>query len=94
MPWLEDLKFPRGYQMGTHIKIYESKKDVCSYTKYLFDEYEKNAKKKKVLELQRNQENLKIDEQIDKNKDNINSNVIKLRDDEPSRYYCLDGIFI
>ena len=23
-----------------------------------------------------------------------NSNVIKLRDDEPSGYYCLDGIFI
>ena len=22
------------------------------------------------------------------------SNVIKLRNDEPSRYYCLDGIFI
>ena len=22
------------------------------------------------------------------------SNVIKLRDDEPSGYYCLDGIFI
>ena len=22
------------------------------------------------------------------------TNVIKLRDDEPSRYYCLDGIFI
>ena len=22
MPWLEDLKFPRGYQMGTHKKIY------------------------------------------------------------------------
>ena len=21
MPWLEDLKFPRGYQMGTHIVI-------------------------------------------------------------------------
>ena len=21
MPWLEDLKFPRGYQMGTHIKL-------------------------------------------------------------------------
>ena len=20
MPWLEDLKFPRGYQMGTHKK--------------------------------------------------------------------------
>ena len=22
MPWLEDLKFPRGYQMGTHIFQY------------------------------------------------------------------------
>ena len=21
MPWLEDLKFPRGYQMGTHISL-------------------------------------------------------------------------
>ena len=21
MPWLEDLKFPRGYQMGTHIEL-------------------------------------------------------------------------
>ena len=21
MPWLEDLKFPRGYQMGTHIPL-------------------------------------------------------------------------
>ena len=22
MPWLEDLKFPRGYQMGTHNLIF------------------------------------------------------------------------
>ena len=22
MPWLEDLKFPRGYQMGTHINLF------------------------------------------------------------------------
>ena len=22
MPWLEDLKFPRGYQMGTHNEKY------------------------------------------------------------------------
>ena len=33
MPWLEDLKFPRGYQMGTHIskladeRMYQNKKD-------------------------------------------------------------------
>lgn len=25
MPWLEDLKFPRGYQMGTHKKKMENK---------------------------------------------------------------------
>ena len=24
MPWLEDLKFPRGYQMGTHKYYYEN----------------------------------------------------------------------
>ena len=23
MPWLEDLKFPRGYQMGTHKTLKE-----------------------------------------------------------------------
>lgn len=27
-------------------------------------------------------------------KTGLDSNVIKLRDDEPSGYYCLDGIFI
>lgn len=27
-------------------------------------------------------------------KEGSEANVIKLRDDEPSRYYCLDGIFI
>ena len=33
-------------------------------------------------------------EQIPYKKRNNVLNVIKLRDDEPSRYYCLDGIFI
>lgn len=28
MPWQEDLKFPRGYQMGTHISNYSKSKDV------------------------------------------------------------------
>ena len=27
MPWLEDLKFPRGYQMGTH-KINKENEDL------------------------------------------------------------------
>ena len=32
MPWLEDLKFPRGYQMGTH-KQY---KTIYNNTTYFF----------------------------------------------------------
>ena len=27
MPWLEDLKFPRGYQMGTHIILLDNEPD-------------------------------------------------------------------
>lgn len=30
MPWLEDLKFPRGYQMGTHILKYINE-DMYNY---------------------------------------------------------------
>ena len=30
MPWLEDLKFPRGYQMGTHINLKEKIKTVIT----------------------------------------------------------------
>ena len=29
MPWLEDLKFPRGYQMGTH-KLLLSNKEILN----------------------------------------------------------------
>ena len=31
MPWLEDLKFPRGYQMGTHKYKYQTDNDELSY---------------------------------------------------------------
>ena len=31
MPWLEDLKFPRGYQMGTHILIW-----ICNRMAYYY----------------------------------------------------------
>ena len=53
--------------LKSSLKIYESKKDALSHTKYLFDEYEKNDKKRKVLRLQKTQEILKIDEQIENN---------------------------
>ena len=32
MPWLEDLKFPRGYQMGTH-NLNLNNKDVVIFLK-------------------------------------------------------------
>lgn len=34
MPWLEDLKFPRGYQMGTHKKI----NDIQAFARYNVEE--------------------------------------------------------
>ncbi len=59
--------------LKTSLKIYESKKDEISHTKYLFDEYEKNNKKKKVLKLQKTQEIIKIDDEIEKNSEIISS---------------------
>ena len=39
MPWLEGLKFPRGYQMGTHIVFYllEHLKNKQAARKFLND---------------------------------------------------------
>lgn len=59
--------------LKTSLKIYETKKDALSHTKYLFDEYEKNDKKKKVLKLQKTQEIMKIDEEIEENSEIIHS---------------------
>lgn len=59
------------------LKIYEAKKDSFAHTKFLFDQYEKNDKKKKFLRLQKTQEIIKIDNEIEQNsmiiKDFINS---------------------
>ncbi len=44
MPWLEDLKFPRGYQMGTHKTKYIVKKfgfDKIFNNCYFKDSYER-----------------------------------------------------
>ena len=59
--------------LKTSLRIYETKKDALSHTKYLFDEYEKNDKKKKVLRLQKTQEIMKIDEEIEKNSEIMHS---------------------
>lgn len=57
--------------LKTSLRIYESKKDALSHIKYLFDDYEKNDRNRKVLKLQKNQEILKIDEQLEENNENI-----------------------
>lgn len=55
------------------LKIYEAKKDSTSHTKFLFDQYEKNEKKKKMLRLQKTQQIMEIDNEIEQNKEIIDS---------------------
>lgn len=51
------------------LKIYEAKKDSISHTKFLFDQYEKNEKKKRMLNLQKTQQLIEIDSEIEQNKE-------------------------
>ena len=51
------------------LKIYEAKKDSISHTKFLFDQYEKNEKKKRLLNLQKTQQLMEIDSEIEQNKE-------------------------
>lgn len=55
------------------LKIYEGKKDAISHTKFLFEQYEKNDKKKKQLKFQKTQDLMKIDSEIEQNREIINS---------------------
>ena len=51
------------------LKINEAKKDSISHTKFLFDQYEKNEKKKRMLNLQKTQQLMEIDSEIEQNKE-------------------------
>lgn len=53
--------------LKTSLKIYETKKDSLAHTKFLFEQYEKSDKKKKILKLQKTQEIMKIDNEIEEN---------------------------
>ncbi|MDQ2087914.1 DUF2326 domain-containing protein, partial [Herbivorax sp. ANBcel31] len=55
------------------LKIYESKKDSFSHTKFLYEEYEKNEKFKKSLMLKKSQQILDIDTLIEENKSSIDA---------------------
>lgn len=57
--------------LKTSLKIYEAKKDSVSHTKYLFDEYEKNDKKKRQLKLLKTQQIVDIDNDKENNKRSI-----------------------
>lgn len=53
------------------LRIYETKKESISHTKFLFEEYEKNEKKKRLLNLQKTQQLMEIDSEIEENKEII-----------------------
>ena len=50
------------------LKIYEAKKEATSNTKFLFEQYQKNEKKKRMLNLQKTQQLMEIDNEIEQNK--------------------------
>lgn len=50
------------------LKIYDTKKDSMSHTKFLFEQYEKNDKQKKVLKLKKTQQIMDIDDEIENDK--------------------------
>jgi uncharacterized protein YydD (DUF2326 family) len=58
--------------LKTSLKIYESKKDSCAHTKFLFEQYEKDEKTKKTLKLRKTQEILEIDTMLEEKDDSIN----------------------
>ncbi|MGD9677837.1 MAG: DUF2326 domain-containing protein [Vulcanibacillus sp.] len=66
--------------LKTSLKIYENKKDACAHTKFLFDEYEKNNKRKKTLSLRKSQEIMEIDELLEKNKSIIKDFIATILD--------------
>ena len=51
------------------LKIYEAKKDSISHTKGMFDQYEKKEKKQRMLNLQKTQQLMEIDSEIEQNKE-------------------------
>lgn len=59
--------------LKTTLKIFEDKKRSTEHIRYLFDQYEKNTKEKKELNLRKSQEILDLDYLFDENKNNQDS---------------------
>lgn len=66
--------------LKTSLKIYETKKDSMSHTKFLFEQYEKNDKQKKILKLKKTQMIMSIDDEIENKKTVIDSFITTILD--------------
>ena len=55
------------------LKIYEAKKESISRTKFLFERYEKHEKKKRILNLQKTQQIMEIETEIEQNEEMMDS---------------------
>ena len=55
------------------LKIYEAKKESISRTKFLFEQYEKHEKKKRILNLQKTQQIMEIETEIEQHEDTMDS---------------------
>lgn len=55
------------------LKIYEAKKESISRTKFLFEQYEKHEKKKRILNLQKTQQIMEIETEIEQNEEIMDS---------------------
>jgi len=77
-----------GYlEMHIHLKFRLGAADPWMFDSVL-------EKDQKEIEKEYERENPYRIEESEEKKKGTKPNVIKLRNDEPSRYYCLDGIFI
>lgn len=66
--------------LKTSLKIYETKKDSMSHSKFLFEQYEKNNKQKKILNLKKTQMIMGIDDEIENKKTDIDSFITTILD--------------
>lgn len=77
------------------LKIYETKKDSISQTKLLYEQYEKNDKNKKLLKLEKSQEIIKMDADIDANSEVIDdfiNTILEIHESIMGNKECSFGI--
>ncbi len=77
------------------LKIYETKKESISQTKFLYEQYEKNDKNKKRLKLEKSQEIMKIDADIEGNSEAISdfiNTILEIHESIMGNKECSFGI--